>query len=65
MTLRPMFPPPEMTFKIMKPQPFYPLLTKHHLNSILQLLVELLQLNTVLKFALLADLPFIKGAPHF
>ena len=50
-----MFHPPEMTFKMVKP--FCLLRTKHHLVSVLQLLVELLQLHTALKFELLADLP--------
>ena len=52
-----MFPPPEITFKMVKPQPFCLLRTKHHLIFKLQLLIELLQLHTVLKSELLADLP--------
>ena len=56
MKLRPMFPPPEITFKMVKPQPFCLLRTKHYLVSKIQLLAELLQLP-VLKFDLLADLP--------
>ena len=52
-----MFPPPEITLKMAKPQPFCLLRTKHYLISKFQLLVELLQLHTVLKFELLADLP--------
>ena len=51
-----MFPPPEITLKMAKPQPFCLLRTKHYLISKFQLLVELLQLHTVLKFELLADL---------
>ena len=57
MKLRPMFPPPEITFKMVKPQPFCLLRTKHHLVSKIQLLDGLLQLHTVLKFESLADLP--------
>ena len=57
MKLRPMFTPPEITFKMLKPQPFCLLRTKHHLVSKFQLLVELLQLHTVHKFESLADLP--------
>ena len=57
MKLRPMFPPPEITFKMVKPQPFCLLRTKHHLVSKIQLLAGLLQLHTVLKFESLADLP--------
>ena len=57
MKLRPMFPPPEITFKMVKPQPFCLLHTKHYLVSKIQLLAELLQLHTALKFELLADLP--------
>ena len=57
MKLRRMFPPQEITFKMVKPQPFCLLRTKHHRVSKFQLLVELLQLHTVLKSELLADLP--------
>ena len=52
-----MFPPPEITFKMVKQQLFCLLRTKHYLVSKIQLLAELLQLHTVLKFDLLADLP--------
>ena len=57
MKLRPMFPPPEITFKMVKPQPFCLLRTKHYLVSKIRLLAELLQLHTVLKFESLTDLP--------
>ena len=52
-----MFPPPEITLKMAKPQPFCLLRTKHYLISKFKLLVELLQLHTVHKFESLADLP--------
>ena len=52
-----MCPPPEITFKMVKPQLFCLLRTKHYLVSKIQPLAELLQLPTILKFDLLADLP--------
>ena len=57
MELRLMFAPPEITFKMVKPEPFSLLRTKHYLVPKIQLLAELLQLHTVLKFELFADLP--------
>ena len=52
-----MFPPPEITFKMLKTQPFCLLLYKHHPIFKFQLLVELLQLHTEVELELLADIP--------
>ena len=52
-----MFSPPEITSKMVKPQPLCLLRTKHNLIATFQLLVKLLQLHTVLEFELLANLP--------
>ena len=57
MKLRRMFPPQEITFKMVKPQPSCPLRTKYHHIFKCKLLVELLQLHTELELELLADLP--------